>query len=1030
MTSQKKFYSLKAINLLLVIAMMLAGVAVNVSPVRAAAGEIVITAPAAEAKIPVKDGDSLTVQFTVDSTGKAGAGAYKILIGTTNPIEVGTYSVLFDGSEAQLFTRTITIPTMGDENEGPQGVTVKVKLAGEADFIHEKTNAEAVIVDNTAVEIGEIVLPEGQTAVKTGDEVSVSFTVDELDGEGKYRILVGSEVALTVDADVTFNGEFNQAFENVLIAIPSISPDGTYNLKVEATLDSDTEWASAVSGTKEGAVVVDNTAPAVIVLTAPNGGESWKIGSQHDIVWKADGGTDPYIPGEEDVTISLFYSVDGGGDQLIASEVSNEDYSWTVPVSATTAAMVKIEVVDAAGNMVSDQSNEVFTIYGVDNTPPTVGMTEPPAIISGTYTLTATAADTQSGVAGVLFQYSLDEGASWSDAGAGSLVSGSWQLAFNTASLPDGAVKFRAIATNGVGLSTTSAAVLAVTDNSDPIIHSFNLDDGDWIGAGFTFTVTASDAQSGITQMDVFESEDDGVTWEETAVCFVAELDDPDEFGVYTLECVDVAPVVLSPATTDIKVVVTNGAGLTAEEAHSVLVDLVAPTVTDALTAPVDNAVLHGGDPLEITWTGVADANLAGIDLELRIGTTIIKVIASGLANDGSFDWTVAGVPWAENYQVCLVAKDMAGNTNEDCNTDITIWGSDLTPPVVTLGVIDTPNTGEITLSAEASDAESGIQKIEFFVKPEDGDYDDALPRSVWDTAEPALNGVYFVKAVATNGAGVTGEDESGPILIDNTAPVVGDLSKAGNIYKVSASDAGSGIDSVVFGYADGTEWVEIGAGTLNPVSGKYESPAFENVDGVAVRAVATDNVGLNTLSVDYAPDATIDLLAGWNLISLPLIPDAPAIEDVLADLIARGSVKQVVGWVHEDGALVQKIWERGPLQTLAELDPEFGYWVEMFAEDEVYFDGSPMPAPPQAPPSYVVYAGWNLIGFKSEINMGAGLYLGEAGAGNMRAMYGWDELNSRYTPITIEDDLLPGDGYWLAVSTNATIYPPIAIDG
>lgn len=919
MTSQKKFYSLKAINLLLVIAMMLAGVAGNVSPVRAAVGDIVITAPAEGAKIPVEDGDLLTVQFTVDSTGKAGSGAYKILIGTDPLKEVGPYSVLFDGSEAQPFTRTITIPEMGVGNEGLQDITVKVDL--------------------------------------TGSEFS----------------------------------------------------EDTY---LEAQSD---------------AVIVDNLLPVVPVLIDPDGGETWAHGSSPNITWTA------YTP-HADETFSLYFSADNGAHWSkivdIVDPSGTTSHEWT-PSVVTTQGLIKIEVVDDAGNPASDQSAEVFTIYGVDNTPPTgVEVTSPveDGFVGGVTTLNASAADGESGVAGVLFQYSLDEGVSWSDAGAGSLVSGRWQLAFNTASLPDGAVKFRAIATNGVGLSTTSAAVLAVIDNSDPIIHSFNLADGDWIGAGFTFTVTASDAQSGITQMDVFESEDDGDTWEETAVCFVGELDDPDEFGVYTLECVDVEPVVLTPATTDIKVVVTNGVGLTDEVEVTVQVDLVAPAIAgDKLMTPADSSVLHLGDLFEITWDfeDISDANAFVIDLELREDDDSLKtVIASGLANDGSFDWTVAGVPWADDYKVCLVAKDEAGNTAEDCNNPITIWGSDLTPPVVTLGVIDTPNTGEITLSAEASDTESGIQKVEFFVKSEDGDYDDALPRSVWDTAEPPLNGVYFVKAVATNGAGVTGEDESGPILIDNTLPVVGELSKAGNIYKVSASDAGSGIDSVVFEYEGDPEWVEIGAGTLNPVTGEYESPEWENVTGAAVRAVATDNVGLQSDPVSYTPDATIALSAGWNLISLPLIPDAPAIDDVLADLIAHGSVKQVIAWVHEDGALVQKAWNGVALLGIEELDPEFGYWVEMTVEDDIRFDGSVLPAPPQAPPSYVVYAGWNLIGFKSEGPMVAGFYLGEAGVGNMRAMYGWN--GTRYTPITIEDNLLSENGYWLAVSTNATIYPPI----
>jgi hypothetical protein len=131
-----------------------------------------------------------------------------------------------------------------------------------------------------------------------------------------------------------------------------------------------------------------------------------------------------------------------------------------------------------------------------------------------------------------------------------------------------------------------------------------------------------------------------------------------------------------------------------------------------------------------------------------------------------------------------------------------------------------------------------------------------------------------------------------------------------------------------------------------------------------------------------------------------------------------------VIGWVHEDGALVQKAWDGVALLGIENLDPEFGYWVEMTADGDVNFDGSPLPAPPQAPPSYVVYAGWNLIGFKSEGTIVADTYLGEAGTGNMRAMYGWDE--DHYVQVLLDSDLQPKAGYWLAVSTNATIYPQL----
>jgi len=95
-----------------------------------------------------------------------------------------------------------------------------------------------------------------------------------------------------------------------------------------------------------------------------------------------------------------------------------------------------------------------------------------------------------------------------------------------------------------------------------------------------------------------------------------------------------------------------------------------------------------------------------------------------------------------------------------------------------------------------------------------------------------------------------------------------------------------------------------------------------------------------------------------------------------------------------------------------------------MSKPDELTFTGDYLPEPPAAPPSYIVHAGWNLIGFLSMDDVEAEVYLGEAGEGNMRAMYGFDESTGYYEPITLSDELDPGNGYWLAVSVDATIYP------
>ena len=93
--------------------------------------------------------------------------------------------------------------------------------------------------------------------------------------------------------------------------------------------------------------------PASVTVTAPNGGESWAAGSAQNITWTSANLTN----------VKLDYSTDGGASwTAIATSVSASagSFSWTVPSTATTQALVRVS--DAADGVPSDASNAVFTI--------------------------------------------------------------------------------------------------------------------------------------------------------------------------------------------------------------------------------------------------------------------------------------------------------------------------------------------------------------------------------------------------------------------------------------------------------------------------------------------------------------------------------------------------------------------------------------------------------------------------------------------------------------------------------------------
>ena len=92
-----------------------------------------------------------------------------------------------------------------------------------------------------------------------------------------------------------------------------------------------------------------------VTLEAPNGGETWKAGTWHNLTWTAEGPA---------ASFRLYFTTsEAAGYQLISGEVSGgaTSYAWLVPNRATSEAKVRIQALRAA-EIVTDESNAVFAI--------------------------------------------------------------------------------------------------------------------------------------------------------------------------------------------------------------------------------------------------------------------------------------------------------------------------------------------------------------------------------------------------------------------------------------------------------------------------------------------------------------------------------------------------------------------------------------------------------------------------------------------------------------------------------------------
>ncbi|MBC7129210.1 MAG: choice-of-anchor J domain-containing protein [Thermoplasmatales archaeon] len=185
------------------------------------------------------------------------------------------------------------------------------------------------------------------------------------------------------------------------------------------------------------------------------------------------------------------------------------------------------------------------------------------------------------------------------------------------------------------------------------------------------------------------------------------------------------------------------------------------------------------GGTITIRWTASDNIGIAGIDLLYSDDAGLTwNIIASNVANTGSYNWNVAGLPYGSNYMVKVVAKDNAGNVAVD-TSDGTFTIGMPSPPTVSIvkprnalyifdrEIIPLPIPviiGGITVEATASSS-IGIAKVEFYIDGALKFTDTSEPYSwLWD--ERAI-GTHEIKVIAYDTTGQKAEDRISVFIIN-----------------------------------------------------------------------------------------------------------------------------------------------------------------------------------------------------------------------------------------------------------------------
>jgi hypothetical protein len=437
--------------------------------------------------------------------------------------------------------------------------------------------------------------------------------------------------------------------------------DGLYDLRAFSMDSAGNTTASSVVTNRR----LDNTAPAA-TMTNPG---SPITGTKSFDGTATDGGS-----GVASLTFQVSPIGAGTWSDMCSDTTSPYSCSYDTTGLADGQYDFRSLATDNAGNT---GNSTVYSGAIVDNTAPTVTMTDPGAYLKGTITLDATAGDgAGSGVASVKIQRSPAGTSTWTDICTDN--SSPYQCtSVNTATWGgDGLYDLRALATDNVAKTTNSTVVTnRRVDNTAPTA-SMN-DPGAYLaGTAVSLTAAGTDGGSGVASVKIQRSPAAAGSW--TDVC----TDTSSPYGC-TFDSTGV-----SDGLYDFRAISTDNAGnqTTSSTVTNRRADNTAPTA--GLTDP--------GSPLRQTValnaTGT-DGGSGVLNVQIQrapTGTSTWTTICTDTTSPYSCSWNTTGVGDG-GYDLRAVTTDNAGNvTNSSTVSNRAVDNSAPTATDIQTGVTGT----------------------------------------------------------------------------------------------------------------------------------------------------------------------------------------------------------------------------------------------------------------------------------------------------------------------------------------------------